>query len=186
MSEPVWAQESDALGTVSVGSGHGVYTWNPFPDSEPGAFRGIAESADNVLGPATCTAEYSYRFVGDAEPPAAAPEGQCDPTSANVWSVSVEDSDIQCRVEDTGQSFSVTFDDFVLCVPLSCYGEPHPAVGLPLPQAGCIGTLIATLKATEKDSAFETTTETVEQLSYEKVEWDAERGLVVSGGNTGG
>lgn len=29
MSELVWAQEADALGTVSVGSGHGVYTWNP-------------------------------------------------------------------------------------------------------------------------------------------------------------
>ncbi len=29
MSGPVWVQESDALGTVSVGSGHGVYTWNP-------------------------------------------------------------------------------------------------------------------------------------------------------------
>ena len=25
MSEPVWAQEAEALGIVSVGSGHGVY-----------------------------------------------------------------------------------------------------------------------------------------------------------------
>lgn len=29
ISGPVWAQEADALGTVAVGSGHGVYTWNP-------------------------------------------------------------------------------------------------------------------------------------------------------------
>ncbi len=177
MSGPAWA---DAPGTVSVGTGHGVYTWNPFPDSEPGAFRGIAVSADNVLGPATCSSAYSYRFVGNAEPLATDGGGRCDPTSANVWSVSVEDSDIQCRVENTGQSFSVTFDDFVLCVPLSCYGEPHPAVGLPLPQAGCIGALISTLKATESDGAFETTTQTVEHLLYEKVEWNADRGLVVA------
>ena len=180
MSGPVWAQESDALGTVSVGSGHGVYTWNPFPDSEPGAFRGIAESADNVLGPATCTSEYSYRFVGDAEPPAAAPEGLCDPTSANVWSVSVEDSDIQCRMENTGQRFSLTFDDFVLCVPLSCYGEHDPAIGFSPVQAGCVGAVIATFTATEQNGAFETTTHTVERVNYDQVEWDAERELVVA------
>ena len=180
MSEPVWAQESDALGTVSVGSGHGVYTWNPFPDSEPGAFRGIAESADNVLGPATCTSAYSYRFIGNAEPPAAAPEGVCDPASANVWSVSVEDSDIQCRLDNTGQRFSLTFDDFVLCVPFSCYGAHDPAIGFAPVQAGCVGALIATFTATEQNSAFETTTQTVEQVNYDQVEWDAERELVVA------
>ena len=177
---PAWAQESDTLGTVSVGSGHGVYTWNPFPDSEPGAFRGIAASADNVLGLATCASTYSYRFVGNAEPPAAAPEGVCDPASANVWAVSVEDSDIQCRLDNTGQRFSLTFDDFVLCVPLSCCGAYDPAIGFAPVQAGCVGALIATFTATEQNGAFETTTQTVEQVNYDQVEWDAERELVVA------
>ena len=180
MSGPVWAQEADVLGTVSVGRGHGVYTWNPFPDSEPGAFRGIAESADNVLGPATCTAEYSYRFVGDAEPPTAAPEGLCDPTSANVWAVSVEDHDIQCRLDNTGQRVSVTFGDFVLCVPFSCYGAYEPALGFAPVQAGCVGALIATFTATEQNGAFEMTAHTVEHVHYDQVEWDAERELVVA------
>ena len=180
LSGPVWAQESAALRTISVGTGHGIYTWNPYPDSEPGAFRGIAGSADNVLGPATCASEYSYQFVGTTQPPATDLDGQCDPATANVWHSLVEDSDIECRVESTGQRFTLTFDDFVLCVPFSCYGEPDPGAGVPIPQAGCIGVIFSSLRAVAKDGTFEMTTETVEQLVYDQVEWDADRELVVA------
>ena len=142
-----------------------MYTWNLFQIVARG-IRGIAVSADNVLDPADvqlCLIPIGsrewlsrlYRWKRTVRP-----------TLQTFWSVSVMDSDIQCRVE-TRARFHVTFDDFGCCVPFVLLWGASSGFGLPLPPGGVHWTLIPGSKR-RRAMALETTTQTVEHLLHER------------------
>ena len=186
MAGPAGAQESETVSDTGIGKAYSVFEYDPFqpgPDFVTTFRSSIGEGASNVFGPYTCSfaGPSPYRWLGAAEPPAADVEGVCDPASAYINSYSYESPGVECRLENTGQIFTSTIQTGVGCLPFSCFGEePDPTSGAYLPQVGCTYTFFSIGIATDKDGTFEATTEAVEQGTYEEVEWDADRGLVVA------
>ena len=185
MAGPAGAQESEPLETASSGTVYAVFEWNPltFADNPVSSFRGTSQGTDNVSGSHTCSAAGTNRYLGPGEPPAADVEGVCDPASAFIWSYGSYDySPAECRLENTGQIF--TFDlsgTVVSCVPFSCFGDPlitEEGAELYLPKVGCTFSAFYTQTGMSEDGT--STIETVEKLTYEQVEWDADRSLVVA------
>ena len=181
LAGPAGAQESEPLKTAWSATGYTVIEYDPVTAiTDPTKFREIKEGADNVFGPFTCSSAGTIPYIGTAEPPAADVEGVCDPASTAIGLYGPYDySFAECRLENTGQFFTISLDTQVSCLSFSCF-EQDPNTGDYLPAVGCTVTAFYTLTTMFEDGTATSEVEVVEKLTYEQVEFDAAQSLVVA------
>ena len=119
----------------------GTVEYNPV-DGTSKVFATSA-AADNLVGPFTCQASFTLRYIGPAEP--SADSGfACDPEYAFPILYRYEDVRAHCQTEfrterNADRIFIGELSDTVTsCVPKTCYeSEPDPEAGVHLLKEGC-------------------------------------------------
>lgn len=177
MAASAWAQDINPVEIKSVGTAYSAVEYDPHAADFAGTVRVNSEGAQNVLGPYTCYGESTFRVVNEPADLSGDVTGACE--EAQVFTYAYESRGAECRVTNTGQIFTVDVDRAVACFPSSCFGFNEEA-GAYLPKVGCTYTALWTGHLLEKGGILEGTTDIMEKSTYEAVEWDADRGLVVA------